>query len=273
MGAGQRAANPARGPTVTKILAFSPKGRLLASGNGRAVGAVGDDRSWQALVDSDSGIDIWDAIIGKKMATLAVSPQCLAFSPQGTHLATGGLDQTVLIWPVPRRQLPKQAKEPSHLQCEGWWSALGGDAKVAYQAIGLMLEAPDQAVALLKERLRPTLLPDAGKVAKLMVLLDSAKFAERDQAQAALEKMGESIVSTIKATLAGRISLETRRRLESLLRKGEATSPTSLRQHPCRGPARMDRHAHRMRPVAHALADGAPDARLTVEARTALKRL
>ena len=94
-----------------------------------------------------------------------------------------------------------------------------------------MLEAPDQAVALLKERLRPAQPQDADKVAKLMVLLDSAKFAERDQARAALEKMGESTVGTIKATLAGKIPLEMRRRLESLLSKGEATSPISLRQH------------------------------------------
>ena len=88
--------------------------------------------------------------------------------PAGTHLATGGLDQTVLIWPAPRLQLPKYPKAVSIKQREAWWTALGGDAKVAYQAIGQMLEVPDQAVALLKERLRPTLLPDGDKVAKLI---------------------------------------------------------------------------------------------------------
>jgi WD40 repeat protein len=251
-------------PTVTAVLAFTPNGRLLASGS--------TGQSGHLSVGYGSGIDIWDTVTGKKLATLPVSPQCLAFSPDGAQLATGGRDQAILLWETPRMQPPNSPKAPSAAQREAWWTALGGKATDAYAAIGHLVDASDHAVALLKERIQPVLAQDAGTVAKLIALLDSAKFAERNQAQAALEKMGEGAVGTIKVALAGKITEETRRRLEELLRKCAVTTPTSLRHH--RAIAALEWiGTPAARTLLQALADGAPDARLTVEARAALKRL
>ena len=47
------------GPTATKVLAFSPNGRLVAAG--------GTGQSDYLGVIYSSGIDIWDAVTGKKM--------------------------------------------------------------------------------------------------------------------------------------------------------------------------------------------------------------
>ena len=108
-------------------------------------------------------------------------------------------------------------------------------------------------------------------MAKLIELLDSAKFAERDQAQSALAKMGEGASGTIKAALGGKISIEMKGRLELLLRKSEATSATSLRHH--RAVAMLEWiGTPDARAQLRALADGAPDARRTIEALAALKR-
>jgi hypothetical protein len=246
-------------PSITTVLAFSPDGRLLAAG---APGKSGHLR-----VGYGSGIDIWDTVTGEKTAALEVSPECLVFSPDGVHLATGGWDHNVLIWKVP--QLAKKVKSPTAAERDAWWNALSGQAKDAYKAMGQMIDAPDDAVALLKERVRPVCVSDPDMVAKLIVQLDSRKYTERVNAQTALEKMGEGAAHLIARALEEKVNLELRRRLEALLRK---CSALGLREH--RSIATLEWiGTPAARGVLRVLAAGARDARLTVEARAALKRL
>jgi WD40 repeat protein len=246
-------------PSITRVLAFSPDSRLLAAG------APGE--SGHLMVGYGSGIDIWDTVTGEKAAALEVSPECLAFSPDGMHLATGGWDHNVLIWNVP--QLAKKVKSPTAAERDAWWNALSGQAKDAYKAMGQMIDAPDDAVALLKQRVRPVCPSDRETVAKLIVQLDSRKYTERVSAQTALEKMGEGAAHLIARALEKKVNLELRRRLEALLRK---CSALGLREH--RAIATLEWiGTPAARAVLRTLAAGARDARLTVEARAALKRL
>jgi RNA polymerase sigma factor (sigma-70 family) len=70
-------------------LAFSPDGRLLASG-----GCEGDDR-----------ICVWDLDSGKQLKTLRGQHSgiaALAFSPDGRTLASGAGDSTILLWDLGR---------------------------------------------------------------------------------------------------------------------------------------------------------------------------
>jgi WD40 repeat protein len=251
-------------PAVTKVLAFSPDGRLLASG---APGQSGHLR-----VGYGSGIDVWDTVTGKKAGTLPVTPQCVAFSPDGLHIATGGWDHGILIWNAPRIQTPKKTQAPSAAQREAWWSALGGQAKDAYQAIAGLIDTPEYAVALLKERVQPVRRSDPDTVARLIARLESKKFAERVKAQAALEKMGEGAAHLLVRALQDKVSLELRRRLEEVLRQCEATSTRSILHH--RAVATLEWiGSPAARALLRTLAEGAPRARLTVEAQAALKRL
>jgi hypothetical protein len=135
-----------------------------------------------------------------------------------------------------------------------------------------MLIAPEQAVALLKERVRPVRPGDPETVARLIAQLDGAKYAERVQAQTALENMGEGAAHLLAQALEGKVSLELRRRLEELLRKCAAISPTGLRHH--RSILTLEWiGSPDARALLRTLAGGAPRARLTVEAQAALKRL
>jgi WD40 repeat protein len=252
------------GATVTSVLAFAPNGRVLASG--------GRGESGHLMVGYGAGIDFWDVVTGRRVARLPVSPDCLVFSPHGAQLATAGRAQTILLWEAPRLRPAQQSREPSAAQREAWWAALGSNARDAYQTIGAMFDAPDAAVALLKEHLAPVQAQDAETVRKLIALLDSNKFAEREKAKAALEKMGEGALGTINAALAGTITIEMRNRLEALVRRCEATSTFGLRQH--RAVAALEwLGTPAARALLQALAAGAADARLTVEAQAALKRL
>jgi hypothetical protein len=251
-------------PAVTTVLPFSPNGRLLAAG------AAG--RSGHLSVGYGSGIDIWDTVTGERRGKLSISPECVAFSPDGLHLATGGRDHCVTAWEAPAVQTPRKVKAPSAAECDSWWAALGGEAKDAYKAVGEMVAAPEHAVTLLKERVRPVTSSDPGAVAKLIARLDDAEFAEREKAQKALEDMGEGAAHLLIKARKGDVTPETQGRLAEILGKCEATSRRSLRQQRAIAALEwIDTPASRA--VLRTLAGGAPRARVTIGAQAALKRL
>jgi WD40 repeat protein len=73
-------------------VAFSPDGRTLVSGGA------------DATVDyntPDNTIRLWDVASGNPLAILAGhtdAVRSLAFSPDGTMLASGSFDETVRLW-------------------------------------------------------------------------------------------------------------------------------------------------------------------------------
>ena len=74
-------------------LAFSPCGRYLASG------------AWwlRGFGIKKCPVLLWDVESGKNIATFRGHPtdiQCLAFSPDGTILASGGYGGTIMLWDV-----------------------------------------------------------------------------------------------------------------------------------------------------------------------------
>jgi hypothetical protein len=87
--------------------------------------------------------------------------------------------------------------------------------------------------------------------------------------------MGEDAAHLLKQALEGNVNLELRRRLETLLRKcdgSQATSVLAMRHH--RAVATLEWiDTPAARRLLRTWADGAPLARLTIEAQAALKRL
>src|SRR5262249_18721637 len=140
------------------------------------------------------------------------------------------------------------------------------------------LAAAPQVVPLLKERVQPVTVPaDRTRLARLVADLDSSKFAVRQEAAAALEKLGELAEPALVKALRGQLSVEARRRVGQILetigrQRGPVPSPERLRA--LRAVELLERIATpEAQRLLAALAGGTPDAWLTREAQRALERL
>jgi hypothetical protein len=157
---------------------------------------------------------------------------------------------------------------------KAWADLAAADAPRAFRARGALASSPEEAVALLKGRLRRAQAADAGRLGRLLADLGSEEFPVREKAQAGLEELGDLAEPALRQALADKPALEVRRRMERLLERlrGPVRRPEVLR--PLRAVAVLEDVATpAARELLKDLASGAPGARLTREAKASLSRL
>jgi WD40 repeat protein len=242
--------------------------RLTWSPDGRAL-AVGDYK-----------VRLWE------LATLGVRRElpghrdgpvrALAFAPDSQVLASASSDTTVLIWDTATTDRPISEKAPmNHSILEKhWWALAENDAGRAFAAIIDMVSAPHDSAAWIRERVKPADPLDPQRIEKLIGDLDDKQFKTRQTATAELLQMGDRVVPAIDKALATKPALETHLRLQDLRKR--LISPV-LKNEPLRVFRALE-VLERMgtpeaRDVLQMLADGAPGAMVTTQARAALERL
>jgi hypothetical protein len=158
---------------------------------------------------------------------------------------------------------------------ERLWVALGTDDPVqAEQAINSLSARPDRAVAWIRQKLRPAPSADDRQLSALLAALDSRRYREREKALHELQELGEVAEKFLHKALAQPLSLEVRRRVEGLLATSVRFHPPAFRLRASRAVEVLERIGDTgARNVLAALAQGAPEAQLTKEAKTALERL
>ncbi len=239
-------------------LSLSPDGRFVAS--------AGQDRA----------VRVWELATGQEVRAFRGHQgevYAVAFAPDGKALASGGRDSTVLVWDAGGRTASGGRKGGglSGQEVETLWAGLASpEGARGERAMWALVGAPGQSLAVLRERLRPIPAPEAGRVNRLVGELAAARFATREAATAELERLGEAARPALHKALAGEPPLEVRRRIERLLGRVEG----SERLRAARALAALERiGTAEARRVLERLAGGAPEARLTREARAALERL
>jgi WD40 repeat protein len=291
-------------------VAFSPDGKLIAfSGNyspvagmervhiqdltsGVDVLTLAAGRVWERafspdgrylLTASDGDLRLWELATGKEVLRrhVAAPPTapgnpwsfatCLAFAVDGRSAATGMHDTNLVLWDLApaTRQKRKLSADDLH---QLWADLAGEDAAKAYDAAGTLSADPERTLTFLRERLHP-IKEDGPRIRRLIADLDSEQFAVRDAARKELEKMGDAAHAVLRQAMSDAKSLETRRRIQSLLSDSWLIqSPEKLRQ--VRAVMVLEQIGDtEARRQLKQLATGAAQARQTREAKMAFRRL
>jgi WD40 repeat protein len=239
-----------------RTLAFAPHGRRLAVGF------------------TNGTIRLIDALTGKVLAKLEGHRgeiRALRFSPDGATLCSASADTTVLIWQTDVAPSTRSVA-PDRLELH-WLALAGNDTAGIFQALATLASAPDQAVKLLREKLKPAAAVDVIQLRRSIVELDSDDFSVRDKAMQRLRAAGEQAETEIAAAVKVKPSLEVRRRLEQLLERIHGVpSADRLRELRAIQTLEVMGTADACALLA-AFAKGAPGAWLTREAQESLERL
>ena len=256
-----RELRPLAGAPRLYTLAFSPDGKWLAG----------------AGMDPDPKIYIWEVNTGLKARTfrghIAGGVWSVAFAPDGRSLASGGKNSTILLWDFTGRMKDGrlQAVKWTPRELEQRWKDLASmDGARAVQALWDLVANPEQAVPLLRDRVKPSAV-DAQRIERLIRDLDSNDFQTRSKATEELEKIVDGAEPVLRKKLAENLSLEMRQRIMRVLSKLEPSGEhlralRSVQVLEYAGTAEAREHLR-------ALAKGIPNARLTREATAALERL
>lgn len=243
---------------AVKAVAFSPHGRTFAFAGGNSLVEIADSRTGEVL----------DTFKGHQGTIRA-----LAFSPDGNSLASVGDDATAFIWQVSK---PKVDRRPltGDERREAWERLASENAVIARVAMVALAEDSGPAVAYLAERLRPASAVDEKPLIRAVEQLNSPRFAEREKAYQELERAGESAGPLLQRILESASSAEVRGRIRRLLERWDRSEPDGATRQAIRALAVLERqNDEAARLLVRRLADGAADARLTIEARETLERM
>jgi WD40 repeat protein len=224
---------------------------------------------------NEGTIRLWDAATGKGLARLhghRGGVRSAVFSPDARILISASSDTTALLWDV--AGMKPMAADSQGGELDGWWADLAGaDAARAYRAVA-QLAVSKQTSSFLAARLQPVASVEAKQLAQLLAALDSDQFEVRRKGVAELEELGELAAPALRNLLKRKPSAEVVRSVEGLLEKLDGPIISARKLRLLRALEVLEGHGTpEARAILESLAQGAPEARVTQEAKASLERL
>ena len=275
---------------VAQVVSLPNRPQLMLSG--------GRGNPWLYRMDARTG----DMVTQNSPEDVGLS--CLAISPDGRWLATGGdfragkvdlweqrTRQRIHSFPAHRgeiaalvfsadgRTLATAAGDgvvrvcsipsASPLPLTRCWDGLRDeDASQAFRAVSGLTANPTAGANLLARKMRPAVEVDAKSLTPLLDDLVSSDFAVRQRAEQQLEALGPGAAAVLRK-VAETQPLEPRRRLERLINLWQ-DGPEAVRAD--RAVFALEQMGEPGRALLYRLAEGVPEAEITQLARAALKR-
>jgi WD40 repeat protein len=226
----------------------------------------------------EGGVRAWDLRSGNPAGDFVTGPSeilALALSPDGTRLASGAADTTVLIWDVKGLFRSPHRPPPSDPELARLWSCLGeAVARRAYRSMDRLSGSPEQVVPFLAAKLKAFAAPGPDAIRKLIADLDDESFAVRQRAVAELERLAPVVAPALRRAVEKPASLESGKRVEKILRTLEAPRTNRGQLQILRGISVLERiGTAEARRALRDLANAAPDTFQGLEAEAALMRL
>jgi WD40 repeat protein len=252
----------------------------LPNSKSRYVALTTDGRTLAAEVDGDVHLYHWpsEKFVGK-LASDDVRLDGVFFSPDNRRLATPtDRDGSVLIWDVAKMvntPLPAVTK-PTEKELQRWWQELrDDDPGTAYKAVWRFAATPEQSLPFLAASLHPAKAADSAVIAGLIDDLDNNDFKVREAASLKLAQMGDPVMEPLRKKAAeGKPSVEQADRIKKLLAKLVVAVAGPEQLQTTRALAVLEQiGGPEAKKIFASLADGAPGATLTREAKAALERL
>jgi RNA polymerase sigma factor (sigma-70 family) len=199
-----------------------------------------------------------------------------AYGQAGGRIMTTALSLlTLLACAREDRLSPLSARALNGQELAGLWARLGeANFLKARSDIRVLAAGARQTLPFLKKQLRPAPAVDSRRIARLVTALNSPQFAAREKAMQELKALKELARPALQQALRDQPALELRRRALRLLEEIDREEPSADQVRALRAVEVLLRiGTPAARDLLQELARGAPEALLTQEAQSALRRL
>lgn len=143
--------------------------------------------------------------------------------------------------------------------------------KKAQDGVRALIAAPQLALPLIRDRVKPVPVPNMKRIGLLIADLESSDFRTREAATRALEKLGPLAAPALEKKLEEKLGLETQRRVESILEHADRAVLTTEEMRAIRAVEVLrEIGSPEAVGVLKDLAKGADGAVLSIQARQAL---